>query len=134
MKKKKFGFEEAIRRACDGLQFPSETEAEIVPFMGGKVVGTTREALLKEITPVEKKKIEERPFIEFFTKLSGTREWFTPADTERSNRFIQLQKVLEESLEDLIVLRVGRIQIDIYIVGRDRGGNMAGVTTRAVET
>jgi hypothetical protein len=47
---------------------------------------------------------------------------------------LALQKLLEENLEDLIVLRTGRIQIDIYVVGLDAAGNLAGIQTKAVET
>jgi hypothetical protein len=42
--------------------------------------------------------------------------------------------LLEENLADLTVFRIGSIRIDIYVVGLDADGNLAGIKTKAVET
>ncbi len=128
------GFEKEIERACQGLFFPSETEAAILPFFGGKVVVSPLEAIVRELGSKDKKESEERAFVEFFARLTKIQDWFTPVETRNANRFLELQKLLEDNLDDLTVLRIGRIQIDIYVVGIDRAGNLSGIRTRAVET
>ena len=131
---KKDSFAEAIRKACEGLFYPSETDAEILPVFGGKLNTWSRETILKELKVKEGDKIEGRTFEGFFTRLTKIQDWFTPTETKKAKRFLQVQKVLEENLDDLTVLRIGRIQIDIYVVGTDKAGNLAGIKTKAVET
>jgi hypothetical protein len=41
---------------------------------------------------------------------------------------------LENELEDIRVIRVGRIQVDIYVIGNTKDGEVAGIKTFAVET
>lgn len=128
------GFEKEIERACQGLFFPSETDAAMLPFFGGKAFGSRREAIVRERGSKDKKEIEERPFVEFFARLTKMQDWFTPVEIRNAKRFLELQKLLEDNLDDLTVLRIGRVQIDIYVVGIDKAGNLAGIRTRAVET
>jgi hypothetical protein len=45
-----------------------------------------------------------------------------------------LVRLLEESLDDLRVYRVGKINIPVFIVGRSKTGNWLGLSTRVVET
>jgi hypothetical protein len=45
-----------------------------------------------------------------------------------------LRQFLEQNLTDLKVFRIGRIRLDVYVVGLDSEGNLAGVKTVAVET
>ena len=51
-----------------------------------------------------------------------------------AKRFLELQKLLEENLRELKVFRIGRIQLDIFVVGIDKSGSLIGVSTKAVET
>jgi hypothetical protein len=139
IKKKKFTsggevFEEELRVACEGLFYISESDAEIVPFFGVKNVGGVRKTILEQVRAAKRIPIEEMPPDEFFSRLTRIRDWHSKAETKNVRRFEKLQKLLEDNLDDLTVLRIGRIQIDIYVVGTDRSGNMAGIKTKAVET
>ncbi len=49
-------------------------------------------------------------------------------------KFKRLKQLLIENLNELHVYRVGRVAIDIFVVGRDREGNLAGIKTKAIET
>lgn len=128
------GFETEIEKACLGLFFLSETDAAMLPFFGDKVLGSPLEAIVMERGSTDKKEIEEREFVEFFARLTKIQDWFTPVEIRNAKRFLKLQKLLEDNLDDLTVVRAGRIQIDIYVVGIDRDGNLAGIRTKAVET
>lgn len=125
---------DALHRACKGLFYPSETDAPIVPFFGARTEGGTREKIVRELGLSEGDEVEERPFIEFFSRLTRIQDWFAAPEIENAERFVKLQKLLEGNLKYLTVLRTGRIQIDIYVVGIDSDGNVAGIKTKAVET
>ncbi len=131
---KKNIFKEKIKNACKGLFYLSETDAEIFPVFCGKVNIGSRETILKELGLKEGTTTEERTFTEFFSRLTKIQDWFSQAETRNAKRFLTLQKLLEENLDDPIVLRTGRIQIDIYVVGIDAEGNLTGIKTKAVET
>ena len=49
-------------------------------------------------------------------------------------RYQVLRETLRQTLEGVQVFRVGRIVIRCYLVGIDRDGNLAGLTTTAIET
>ncbi len=51
-----------------------------------------------------------------------------------AKRFLELQKLLEESLRDRKVFRQGAIRLDIFTVGIDKDGCLMGVMTKAAET
>ena len=118
-----------IETACEGLIYISETDAPIVPFFESGVVSASqlgRKEGLSE-TAVE-------PFIGFFQRLTEERDWYGEKEKTIAKRFFELQKLLEENLCDLRVVRIGRVQIDIYVMGTDAEGNTLGFQTKAVET
>jgi hypothetical protein len=124
-------FGKRLASACEGLIYISETDAPIEPFFAGKTKRVTAEALQK--TGVEAP-IEEASFDQFFERLTRKREWHGEAEKRSVRKFAKLEKLLKENLHDLKVFRFGRVRIDIYVVGIDAEGNLAGVKTKAVET
>ena len=58
----------------------------------------------------------------------GARDWADAA------KFAKLRKALESSLTDLRVYRVGKVTVDVYLVGTTKGGELAGVHTKSIET
>lgn len=123
-----------LAEAADGLIYISETDAEIIPVCGEKVEAVTRVAVLRLAGADQVAPIEETAADSFFERLTAIRDWFGPRETERAARFARLRDTLYSGLTDLTVYRIGRIRVDIYIVGKDGEGRIAGVRTRAVET
>lgn len=123
-----------IEEACAGLLYPSETDAEILPFFGPRVGSGVREMLINTVSLKDGEVVEERSFEEVFERLTTIHDWFGEREKARAERFTKLRDLLNENLDDLKVVRIGRIQIDIYIVGIDAVGNLAGVKTKSVET
>jgi hypothetical protein len=78
--------------------------------------------------------VEEIELRTFFEKLTRDRDWHNGAQQRLTKRFAELEKLLTENLDDCKVFRFGTIRIDIFVVGRDGEGNLAGVRTVAVET
>lgn len=123
---------ERIKKASEQIFYISETDAEILPFIGEKAEAVNAETVLKQTgadAPVE-----ERDFEEFFKRLTSLQEWFGDEEIENANRFAKLKEILQKNLKDIRVFKVGTIEIDIYIVGLDRQNILTGVQTKAVET
>lgn len=123
-----------LRAACDGLIYTSETDSPVAAFAGSKTSFMTRESILRQIGRKAEEQIEEIGFAEFFNRLTVEKEWFGSVEILMAQKFFELQKLFEENLHDNKVLKVGRIQLDIYVVGIDKTGQLLGVTTKAVET
>ena len=123
-----------LEKSSEGMFYLSETDAEIAPFFGGPAEVVTLEALLKEQRIKNTGQVEERSFDEFFSRLTKISDWFGATEKANANRFGELKRLLQKNLKDLKVFRIGKIRIDIYVVGIDKDGNLAGIKTMAVET
>jgi len=121
-----------IEKSTVGLIYISETDADIEPYFGGHV--QTVEVSHFTSNEHRKGKHETLDPQDFFERLTKEKDWFGPREKDRAGRFASLEKLLEENLRDLTVFKIGHIRIDIYVVGIDADGNLAGIKTRAVET
>ena len=125
---------ERLKEACAGVTYLSETDADVEPFLGGKVEVLNTQSFLETIGVSKKEPVEVTGARQLFERVSKIQEWHTASQKTNGEKFAALRKLLESNLSGLRVFRVGRIQIDIYIFGIDPDGNLAGVRTRAVET
>lgn len=126
-------FIDAFAEVCRGLVYISETDADLKPLFADEPRSRTLRSYL-EVLGIDEKKVEEISFDKFFARLTTEKDWHRAPDKKRTRRFSKLKAFLEENLEDLRVIRVGRIRIDIYIVGVGPDGQLAGVRTNAIET
>ncbi len=118
-----------LRDACEGLMYISETDAPITLFTAQKDVD-----IVQQLTNGKKEAVDELSSSAFFEKLTRAREWHGDRERARAKKFLDLQKLIEENLTDVKVYRIGKIRIEIYIVGRDTDGRLIGVSTNAIET
>lgn len=125
---------EQIKTASEGLWYISETDAEIFPFTGSKAAAVTKENLLLQIGKAPDAPVEERDFNQMFERFITIQDWFGDEEKATAEKFAALKNVLEKNLTDLKVFKVGRVELDIYFVGLDKEGNLAGFQTKAVET
>ena len=130
----KVNLSEQIKTAATGLWYMSETDAEIIPFTGSKANSVTKENLLNQIEKPPDTPVEERDFEEIFARLMKIEDWFGDEEKATAAKFAALKDLLENNLTDLKVFKVGQIQLDVYFVGLDPQGNLAGIQTKAVET
>lgn len=127
-------FEEKLKKITEGLYYISESDAEILPFTGNKAETVKVEEILKQTANAADKPVEERDFDEFFARLTEIQDWFGDEETAVAGKFAELKKLLEEYLKNIKVFKIGKIELDIYIVGLDFESNLAGIKTKAVET
>lgn len=123
-----------IAVACKELTYVSETDAEVTPYAPPNTDAKAPEIISQHAGRSVDDLVEEVSFSAFFQRLTTIRDWYGERETLRAKKFLELQKLLEEDLTELKVYRLGRIQIDIFVVGRDQNGLLMGVTTKAIET
>ena len=124
----------AITTACEGLIYISEADAPVTTFSGTATDVVTRETILQQTSSRSDAPVEEVTFDGFFAKLTTERDWYGDVEKARAKRYAELQVLLEGSLRERKVFRIGNIQVDIFAVGIDKDGCLMGVTTKAVET
>lgn len=124
----------SLSEASAGLIYISETDAEITAFEGGPAGAVTAGDLLAQTGQASDATVEERGFEEIFARLTRVYEGAGEEQVATAGRFAALKAVMEAGLRDLKVFKVGKINVDIYMVGLDADGNLSGVQTKAVET
>lgn len=122
-----------LEAAARGLLFPSESDFPIEPFFYGDEEPTP-EGLLDAQRLPPKTRVEETTLAGFFEGLTEVAKDASDDERESAERFRSLMSVLEESLTDVRVYRVGEIDIEVFVIGRHPSGEWLGVRTNVVET
>jgi hypothetical protein len=112
-----------------GLTYISETDADIKPVDAGRADAVDVSPFVGRTETFEKLSSKD-----FFQRLTSERDWFGLKEKQKARRFAELEKLLEQNLDDLTVFKIGRVQIEIYVVGLDTDGNLIGIKMNAVET
>jgi predicted peptidase len=123
-----------LQEASNGLLFLSETDApfEVIHW---SAQGELTPAKLLQLTnhppdaPLEMLAVDD-----FFVIATQEEDWHEEEERETVKRFQNLVSVLKQNLSQLQVYRVGNTNIDAYIVGVTPGGELAGLSTKLVET
>ncbi|PMB24979.1 nuclease A inhibitor family protein [Fischerella thermalis] len=125
-----------LQRAADGLLMPSESEfpfesvqwqiSQQEPITSKKILEFTEHPL---DVPVEVVDLDY-----FFRNVAVEKEWHDEQQKEDVKKYQKLVETIKSNLSDVQVYRVGRINIDVYIVGKTQSGNLAGLSTKLVET
>ena len=124
MAAKKHPVVEALQKASKGLQYTSETEAGFEPFLW-EADKLTKDRLLELAGAEEGTAVEEDTLDRFFRAV--------PAEDRA--KFDRLAKALQDQLSGIKVYRVGdEAEKEVYIVGRTKDGEWAGLKTEVVET
>lgn len=125
---------EQISETVAELKYRSETDAEILPFTGNKAEIVSSENLLQQIGNKKEIKVEEKDFNEFFAPLVKIKKWYGEEERKQTEKFMRLKEILQINLINKKVFRLGKKDIDIYIVGLDKNNILCGIQTKSVET
>ncbi len=125
---------EALRQAAKGLLYISEKDEPFKVFSWreeGSLSGKKVLALGKHDpdSPVVEMSPEE-----FFTELTEEQDWHGAEEKETVRKYRKLWEVLQDKLTEVRVYRVGETDVTIYLVGKTKQGNWAGLKTSALET
>lgn len=126
-------FREDLIEASKNLFYQSEIDSEIEVFFEDrdKFENPGQKNSADFLSNVEAR---ETDFEDFFKDLTVIEDWFEKEEIETAEKFKRLRDLLFQNLENLKVYKIGKIEIEIYIAGFDKNGNLAGIKTKAVET
>lgn len=112
-----------LTKAMADLLYPSESD---FPFdlVEGDTPGESPREFVARVSEADLP-IEELAPGTFFDPL---------LESDDDGRFAILRTTLEAHLAQFRVYRVGRTEIDIYLLGKTKDGAVAGLHTRSVET
>ena len=121
----------ALREATKDLLYQSESDEpfEIVDWKNVAHFGS--ETLLKGRENVA---IQVLSLVDFFKDLTEEKKWHGAEEKAEVVRYRKLLETLNIHLTDTKVFRIGKVEVDIYIIGKTKGGVWAGIKTRAIET
>lgn len=125
---------EQIVETIAGLMYMSESEAPVLLFKGTKTDFVSIEVVSQQIGKKNEVKVEEKGFDEFFAPLIKIKKWYGEEERKQTEKFIKLKEILQINLIDKKVFRIGKKDIEIYVVGLDKNNILCGIKTRSVET
>lgn len=125
---------EVLRQASEGLLFRSETDAPIEPFFWPDAAPVAPSAeLVASHAKAEVKAVKTRSLTTFFRPTITEQEWHNAQEKAEVKRFQILRETVKSSLKAAKVFRVGKVEVEVYVVGQVMDG-YAGFKTRVVET
>jgi hypothetical protein len=131
------GIRERLEQAAEGLLYTSESdrpfEAFELPGGGAGWPYGVEEFARRVGAPADAPLGEQSLYQLFAPHIERTDPYDTQTQALRP-RYEALRALLAGSLREVRVFRIGRIEIDVYAVGEDGGGSLAGLRTVAVET
>ncbi|HEY9877497.1 MAG TPA: nuclease A inhibitor family protein [Leptolyngbyaceae cyanobacterium] len=120
------------------LTYPSETDSPLSVVIW-EMNELTPATLQQQLSLPADSPIEERTIASFFDRVtcdspevpciwqgSDTEIWF--------HRYRNLRELLTRHLTNIKVYRVGRTEIDVYVLGQYCSGTYIGIRTQVVET
>ena len=78
--------------------------------------------------------IQPKAIDDFFEPALRLHDWYGDAEQQTVGKYEDILFLLQQNLTDLQVFRVGKCEIDVYIVGKTPAGNWLALKTMAVET
>jgi hypothetical protein len=124
---------EKLKEASTGLLMMSESDYpfEVVQWKGA--APATQEKIL-QLTGSQNLPVEVVELDYLFRNCAFEQEWHNDLQKQDVKRFQTLIQTLKDNLSDIKVYRIGKINIDAYIIGQTQDGDLAGVVTKLVET
>ena len=122
----------AIQQAADGLIFMSESDYPLEVVQLPAATDTIEEqlqVLTQKQGPLEQQSLEYffRNAVKEYPEASATQK-------QTAQRFQHLKELLQTTLPDVQVYRLGEVQVDAFIVGRLPDGSYGGLRTKLIET
>lgn len=127
-------FLQQLTTACEGLEWSSETDfpLQIVYWQNTQYLDIQTVISRYKYSPdieVKTKSVES-----FFAVATAEQSWHGDLEKASTQRYIKVQNLLEENLQDINVYLVGEIEIDVYILGKFCSDSIIGLSTKIVET
>ncbi|MFN4796388.1 MAG: nuclease A inhibitor family protein [Pseudanabaena sp.] len=120
-----------LSQLADGLLFPSESEYPLEPFVWESTTLSSENILERSLQPSDTT-IEAIALEDFFAPVVTDEDWFEDEDRAIAQRYRDMQGLIA-TLENVQVYKVGKVEIDVYIVGAI-DPDLVGLKTTVIET
>jgi Nuclease A inhibitor-like protein len=120
-----------LAELCKGLLFPSESDYPLEPFIWENTPINSETILIKSGKSADTS-IEAVTLDDFFAPTVNAQESDLATDQAIAQRFWELKRAIA-GLENIQVFKIGKIKIDVYIVGAI-GNDVIGLKTTVIET
>jgi hypothetical protein len=120
-----------LKKATAGLLYTSESDEPFEAFLwkdGGGSLTAQHFLDLSGHKPAEG--VEEVKLGDFFSELTADQDWYGEAEREAAGKYRRLLQTLGSQLSEIRVFRVGKVDKEIFIVGRTSSGDWAGIKTK----
>jgi hypothetical protein len=124
---------EKLKEASTGLLMMSESDYPFNVVQWEGAAPATQEKIL-QLTGSQDQPVEVVDLDYLFRNCAFEQEWHNELQKKDVKKFQTLVQTLKDNLSDISVYRVGQINIDAYIIGQTKDGDLAGVATKLVET
>jgi histidine triad (HIT) family protein len=127
---------EKIQKAADGLLFMSESDnpLEVVSFSAEELGELTPEAVVKAAGKTAGTPVEKQDLTFFFRNQTRDLPEHSDEDKTRAKHFQELENLLKQELKAVEVYRIGKTQVEAYILGKLPDGKIGGLKTLLIET
>ncbi|AVH74431.1 nuclease A inhibitor family protein [Nostoc sp. 'Lobaria pulmonaria (5183) cyanobiont'] len=123
-----------LHTAANGLLMMSESEYPFEVFLWEGVAPATPQKVVQQTNHPQNTPVEIVGVDDFFQVATTAEDWHEEEEKATVKRFQTLVQTLKENLSNLQVYCLGNKEIDTYIVGETPAGNLAGLSTKVVET
>ncbi len=124
----------ALTTEVAGMTFMSESDYPLEVISFGQVGSPTIDNLRTLTGTAAGTLIEQRDFNDTFNRLTTVYDPNDPYLVEYAQRYLDLRGVLEDNLSELTVIRIGEIQIGVYVLGVTDCGELIAIKTTSIET
>ena len=118
------------------LMYPSESDEKMELFE--MEISTTEKMLLGNFRMFNgirpEVEIEEMDFEFFFRPLIKIEDWYGEDEQKWATDSLKLKQLLLEKLNEIRILRVGKVEIDVYLFGIAEENKWIGLKTKLIET
>ena len=115
----------ALETTSDGLLFMSETDApfQLITATKADEKATAKDFVKQQFNVPSDAPVKMVTLDKFFKNATADQDWYEAEEKANAKKFQALQKTIEEKLTDVQVVRVGKTEIAVYIVGKTPDGD-----------
>ncbi len=119
-----------------GLYYPSESDEpiEVFSLTNTEVSPLTRENFVDLMQLDENALVEILDVETFWSTVTEVKDWYEAEQIATTSKFNELRDLLSANLQHIQGFRVGEIEVNVYLFGRNSDGKLEGIKTMLVET
>ena len=136
LNRKEISLKEQINSLTADLMYPSESDEKLTYFeMELSTAENLSLANFRMFNGIQPEvTIEVIEYEKFFAPLIKIEDWFGEDEKKWADDGLKLKQLLNEKLKDISVLKVGQVEIDVYLFGKAEECKWEGLKTKVIET